>query len=716
MRSIETSSALARAVRTAFAIVAAIVLSGMFVISGDDTARAEFQAADIAVTVTDTPDPVVAGADVTYMITVTNNGPDGATNALMIDPLPAGTTFVSSTTPIGWSCVTPSVGATGTLSCNNAFLSVGSAAFTVVLDVGPATPAGTVLTNTVTAASLTADPDPGNSSATATTTVSTSADVGVTLNGPSSVNAGADLTYTMTTFNLGPSDAAGVSLTDTLPAGTTFVSLTQNSGPSWSCSGSSTVSCTIATFASGASSTFDLVVHVGDTTAAGAVISDTVVVATSTSDGNSDNDSSTSTSTVSASADLGVTVVDSPDPVTAGSNLTYTIAAGNSGPSAASSVSLVDVLPAGTTFESLTSPGGWSCTTPAVASTGTISCTAALLGSGGTAEFTLVVAVPITTGDGAVVTNTATVASATIDPNGPNDSATATTTVSHINAAPVAADDPDAVMLEDDAPLSINVLANDTDADLDPLTIEAGSWTQGAHGVVECAAGACTYTPELNFHGIDTFTYEATDGTLSDSALVTVTVFSVNDPPVTGPGGAAVEIVVDQDGVLTFDVLAGASDADGDPVTVVDFTQPAHGVVACASGGACTYTPNPGYVGPDSFTYTISDGTDSGPVFGFARPPSTAVGTVTITVTPLAPVTTTTTVPPTTTTEPTTTTAPATTAPAATTTTAAAIPASPLPVDLPETGSDVVPLLLAGLTFIAAGIALARRGRPHRSA
>ena len=55
-----------------------------------------------------------------------------------------------------------------------------------------------------------------------------------------------------------------------------------------------------------------------------------------------------------------------PNPVVAGQNLTYTITVTNNGPDAADAVSLSDTLPAGTTFVSLASPGGWSCTTPAV--------------------------------------------------------------------------------------------------------------------------------------------------------------------------------------------------------------------------------------------------------------------------------------------------------------------------------------------------------------
>ena len=71
---------------------------------------ASAQIADLGVTVADSPDPVLAGNMVTYTITVSNNGPDPAIDASLSDPLPAGTTFVSLSSPGGWSCSTPSVG------------------------------------------------------------------------------------------------------------------------------------------------------------------------------------------------------------------------------------------------------------------------------------------------------------------------------------------------------------------------------------------------------------------------------------------------------------------------------------------------------------------------------------------------------------------------------------------------------------------------------
>jgi uncharacterized protein len=130
-----------------------------------------FQVADLAVSKIDTPDPVIAGANLTYTITVTNNGPDVASSVALTDTLPVGTTFVSLSSPTGWNCVTPSVEAIGTVSCSAVSLPLKSDVFTLVVKVGQSASAGTVITNTATVSSSAIDPNQGNNSAIAATTV-----------------------------------------------------------------------------------------------------------------------------------------------------------------------------------------------------------------------------------------------------------------------------------------------------------------------------------------------------------------------------------------------------------------------------------------------------------------------------------------------------------------------------------------------------------------
>lgn len=387
---------------------------------------AGFASADLSISKDDNPDPLNAGTNLTYTIGVTNSGPDPADAVEWTDTLPAGTTFVSLSSPGGWSCTTPPVGSGGTVECSTASLAVSTANFTLTVAVAPSVASGTVLSNTAAVTSTTADPDPMDNSDTETTTVGTSANLSVTkTDSPDPVTAGNNLTYTITVTNAGPSNAATVALADTLPAGTTFVSMPTPGG--WSCTTGATINCSIASLPAG-STVFTLTVQVGAGVATGTVLSNTATVTSATPDPTPGNESATATTTVSTSADLSVTKTDSPDPVSAGANLTYTITVTNAGPSNAATVSLNDTLPAGTTFQSLAAEAGWSCVTPAVGAGGLVTCSIASMAPGA-AVFTLVVNVDAGVPGATVLSNTATVTSPTPDPDSGDLSSTATTTV-----------------------------------------------------------------------------------------------------------------------------------------------------------------------------------------------------------------------------------------------------------------------------------------------
>jgi uncharacterized repeat protein (TIGR01451 family) len=140
--------------------------------------RVNLANADLSVDKSDSPDPVVAGTDLTYTINVTNGGPDIASNVVMTDSLPAQTTFQSISAP-GWSCTTPAVGANGTLQCTRGSLAAGTVAIQVTVHVDKATPDGTVLSNTASVGSSAFDAAPGNNSSTETTTVEVEADLAI---------------------------------------------------------------------------------------------------------------------------------------------------------------------------------------------------------------------------------------------------------------------------------------------------------------------------------------------------------------------------------------------------------------------------------------------------------------------------------------------------------------------------------------------------------
>jgi uncharacterized repeat protein (TIGR01451 family) len=126
-------------------------------------------------------------------------------------------------------------------------------------------------------------------------------------------------------------------------------------------------------------------------------------------------------------ADLSLSKSGSPDPVIAGSNLTYTLTVANTGPDSATSVVVTDNLPAETTFVSCSSTGGGVCG----GSGNNRTVTFASLASGQTESVTLVASVNCSVVDGTLVSNTATVSSSTLDPNTTNNLATITTAVSN---------------------------------------------------------------------------------------------------------------------------------------------------------------------------------------------------------------------------------------------------------------------------------------------
>jgi len=375
--------------------------------------------ADVAV-VKSGPTSANAGTNIAYTIAVTNNGLADASSVALVDVLPANTTFVSLVQNSGpaFNCTTGA-----TINCSIATLTAGSSA-SFTLTVAISSGATGSISNTANVTTATADGTPGNNTSTAPTTITTSADVSITKTAPSAINAGANLTYTITVANTGPSDAQSVTWTDTLPAGTTFVSENQTTGPTFNCTTGATISCSIGTLVNGASATFSVVAGVSNATPNGTVLSNTANVSSTTTDSNPANNTSTVTTTVAANADLSVTKSGPSTPTVIGFDIVYTINAANNGPSDAFNVSLTDTLPPNTTFASFMQNSGpaFNCTTGA-----TITCTLPTFTNGATAAFTLTVHNANTAAT--TVTNTATISSSTSDPNPANNTSSAPVTV-----------------------------------------------------------------------------------------------------------------------------------------------------------------------------------------------------------------------------------------------------------------------------------------------
>ena len=155
------------------------------------------------------------------------------------------------------------------------------------------------------------------------------------------------------------------------------------------------------------------------------------------------------------------------------------------------------------------------------------------------------------------------------------------------------------------------MLSNDTDANSDPLT--AIQLTSTSHGSLTFNSdGSFTYTPNAGYVGSDSFTYRVTDGiATSAAATVSISVLHVNHAPVANDDIYATAFNTPLN-VAAPGVLVNDTDADGDSLTAVLISGPAHGTLALNANGSFSYTPNTNYSGTDTFTYAANDGLVNG--------------------------------------------------------------------------------------------------------
>ncbi len=239
------------------------------------------------------------------------------------------------------------------------------------------------------------------------------------------VAAGAPYSYTLAVTNNGPGAASSVSVTDPLPAGVSFVSV---SGTGWTCNQAlGTVTCTMSSLAVGAANPITINVTAP---ASAATLTSTATVSSATTDPTPANNSSTNILNAVAQADLSITKNASTGTAPTGSAFSYTINVSNAGPSTATSVTVTDTLPVSVAFVSA-SGTGWTCGHVGQV----VTCTLPSLGVGAANPITINVSAGFSTG---VSVNSASVSSATTDPTpGNNTSAPATVTLTPGIAVPM---------------------------------------------------------------------------------------------------------------------------------------------------------------------------------------------------------------------------------------------------------------------------------------
>lgn len=391
----------------------------------------ETDSADLIVTKTADSASVQVGGTQSFTITVRNTGPATSTNVELSDTLiglinslegptnaglvshsvlsePAGTTTSCSSSPVG--------GQARQLDCTIDTLGVGEEV-QVRVTVRPGGTEG-ARSNTADAFSpAVADPNWADNTASAGFDVTPLADLTVSkVADKTEVPAGQDLTYAIAVTNASTipnpgggapipfalSPARAVTVTETLPLDVIFLSVTGatcTGGPAPGAvvtSGNQTMTCSLGDIASGVVRSFEIRVmpRLQNANATPAQVVNGVTVATTTPEVDSGNNSASVTTPVTIPRlDLQVNKTDSPDPVTVGDNVTYSLLVANNGPSAAENVVLTDQMPADPrfTFVSHTAPGDATCTPPAVGSSGgELICSFPLLRAGESRTVTLV--------------------------------------------------------------------------------------------------------------------------------------------------------------------------------------------------------------------------------------------------------------------------------------------------------------------------------------
>lgn len=366
--------------------------------------------ADLAISKGASDNLVAVSDEVVFGISVINNGPLVAENTVLTDVLPSG---------FGSPSITASQGTCGydasnaTVSCQLGNVDVGGNASVSIrvqaLDSGEKT-------NTASVTSNQDDPTPNNNEDTATVTVENSADMGITAWASENPGVEDEMTYTLSVVNNGPTDATGVTVSDSLPASVTYTGYDSSQG---SCSASgNVVTCNLGTVAEGGTASIQLYVVPSEE----GTITNSASVTAAENDPYTPNNSFSLDTLVQSRADLSISK-EGPSTAVAGEVILYTITVANQGPSTAKGVVVEDTLPESVSFvrASATAPSQTTCS----GNNSAVSCGLGDLPVNETAT----VQIWIIPKAGGSIVNSATVTAETVDPDESNNTSTATTDV-----------------------------------------------------------------------------------------------------------------------------------------------------------------------------------------------------------------------------------------------------------------------------------------------
>lgn len=341
------------------------------------------------------------GSNVVFTISIRNQGPNNASNVSVTDMLAAGYTYVNSYATLGAYYNESGVWAVGD------FANGATATLTITAKVNPIGPylnKASIVGNEI-------DPDPSDNSSTVIPTpaavISTNLAILKTVDNSAPL-IGSNVVFTLTARNLGTSDAAGVNVSDLLPAGYTFVS----SSPTVGTFNAATGNWSIGNLPNEASATLTITARVNAT----GPYANTATITGGENDPEPGNNTSTVTPTPAAQvANLAIVkTVDNMAPTVA-TNVTFTIKASNNGANHATGVTVTDVLPVGYTFISSTASAGTFNTTTGIWTIGNL--------ANGTNETLIITAKVNATGPYA---NTATITGNEPDPVLTNNTSTVT--------------------------------------------------------------------------------------------------------------------------------------------------------------------------------------------------------------------------------------------------------------------------------------------------